>query len=283
MEQGIKLKVKNRGKGYLEIPIREIIYYGKTKFQEVLIAKNERLGTFLALDGDIQSSEIDEFIYHEALVHPAMITHPNPEKILLLGGGEGSPVKEILKHPSVKHVDWVDIDGELVELCRKYLPYSWKGNDPRVSFYAMDGFEFIERAIEEGRKYDIIIYDLIEPEDGSDLADRLYSRETYEKLKNLLSEGGILVLMAWERVRDHWTWGIEELKKIFRIVRPYFIYVPSFSCEIMFAIASDKYDPIKDVKKDKIIEIPNLKFYSPEVYEGMFKIAEGYLKLANRF
>ncbi|MFA4641406.1 spermidine synthase [Pyrococcus kukulkanii] len=253
-------------KDYFEaIPLNKIYFYGKTKYQTVLIAHSPLIKHFLVLDGKIQSSEIDEFIYHEALVHPAMITHPNPEKILLLGGGEGSPVKEILKHPSVKHVDWVDIDGELVELCRKYLPYSWKGNDPRVSFYAMDGFEFIEMAIEEGRKYDIVIFDLVDASEDIEIANHLYSKETSEKVYEILKEDGIFVQMAYEKVNGKWKKSAEYLRDIFPILRYYGTFVPSFDTYVLFSFASKRIDPIKlnkDIIKQKLSIIRDLRFYN---------------------
>src|SRR5882724_3808935 len=104
--------------------LRKIILKTKTRFQQVVLADTYAFGRCLILDGEIQSAERDEFIYHECLVQPVMTLHPRPREILILGGGEGATVREILRHPRVRRVTMVDIDGEVVEFCRKYLA-SW--------------------------------------------------------------------------------------------------------------------------------------------------------------
>src|SRR4030042_686838 len=104
--------------------IKKVIYSGRTKFQAVEIVDTRSFGICLVLDGKIQSSELDEFIYHEALVHPAMLSHARPETVFIAGGGEGATLREVLAHKTVKKAVMVDIDEELVKLCRRFLP-SW--------------------------------------------------------------------------------------------------------------------------------------------------------------
>ena len=114
--------------------IKQVIYSGKTKFQSIDIVDTGSFGISLVLDGKIQSSEQDEFIYHEALVHPAMLSHSNPERVFIAGGGEGATLHEVLTHNTVRRVAMVDIDKEVVDICRRFLATFHRGsfNDPRA-------------------------------------------------------------------------------------------------------------------------------------------------------
>ena len=113
--------------------LKSVIYNGRTAFQNVLIADTYNYGRALMLDGAIQSSEDDETLYHEILVQPAMLRHPDPRDVLIIGGGEGATLREVLVHRSVKSATMVDLDREVVELCREHLPTWHRGamDDPR--------------------------------------------------------------------------------------------------------------------------------------------------------
>jgi len=123
--------MKNRGRYFIElytenllrkIKIDKLYFEGRTKYQKVICFSNEYLGKTLFLDEKIQSAQIDEYVYHEALVHPSLLVHPSPKEVLVIGGGEGATIREVLRHPSIQNVTMVDIDEELVEICQKYLP-----------------------------------------------------------------------------------------------------------------------------------------------------------------
>src|SRR3972149_10077921 len=136
--------------------IKERIYSGRSKFQSVDIINTGSFGICLVLDGKIQSSEADEFIYHEALVHPAMLTHPHPEKVFIAGGGEGATLREVLAHKTVKRAVMVDIDEEVTAISRKYLPDHARGafEDPRTHLHYTDARQHLENSPD---RYDIII------------------------------------------------------------------------------------------------------------------------------
>ena len=139
--------------------IKERIYSGRSKFQSIDIVSTGSFGVCLILDGKIQSSEADEFIYHEALVHPAMLTHPQPERVFIAGGGEGATLREVLAHKTVKKAVMVDIDEEVVSLCRRFLP-SWHQNafaDPRAELHFVDARKYLEQIND---KIEDIIIDL---------------------------------------------------------------------------------------------------------------------------
>ena len=142
--------------------IKEVLYTGRTQFQAVEIIRSGSLGKCLVLDGKIQSTEVDEFIYHEALVQPAMVTHPRPETAFIAGGGEGATLREVLSHKTVKRAVMIDIDAEVVDLCKKYLPEHSRGafEDKRTELYHLDARDYPARSED---KFDIIITDLPDP------------------------------------------------------------------------------------------------------------------------
>ncbi|HIP66733.1 MAG TPA: spermidine synthase [Candidatus Nanopusillus sp.] len=255
---------------YELIPIEDLLFYGKTKYQEVLIAKNDMLGTFLVLDGQIQSAESDEYRYHETITLPALVVHKNPKKVLVVGNGEGTIIRYLVKFP-LERIIWVDIDEELVKICKKYLPYSFKEEDPRVQFYATDGLEFLRKGDE---KYDIIIFDLTDPSEDIPLSNELYSKDTAILVKEHLNKDGIFVTLAYEYVDGKWKKSSEYLKEVFKIVRYYGVWVPSFDMYTIFAFASDVYDPLKISSKeiDDKIKGMDLRFYNALTHKFMFSL-----------
>jgi spermidine synthase len=224
--------------------IKERIYSGRSKFQSVDIINTGSFGVCLVLDGKIQSSEADEFIYHEALVHPAMLTHPRPEKVFIAGGGEGATLREVLAHNTVKRAVMVDIDEEVVSLCRRFLP-SWHQkafDDPRTELHFADARKYLE---ESSDKFDVIIIDLVDPlEQGP--ARLLYTREFYQIVEQKLGPAGIMSVQAepseWGNL-DNFTAIVNTLSKVFSVARPYQVHVPSFLGSWGFVAASQSLDP----------------------------------------
>ena len=226
--------------------IKERIYSGRTKFQSVDIINTGSYGVCLVLDGKIQSSEADEFIYHEALVHPAMLTHSRPERVFIAGGGEGATLREVLAHKTVKRAVMVDIDEEVVKLCRRFLP-SWHQkafDDPRAELHFADARQYLEESSDE---FDVIIIDLVDPlEQGP--ARLLYTREFYQIVKQKLGTAGIMSVQAepseWKNL-DNFTAIANTLGNVFSIARPYQVHVPSFFGLWGFVAASETLDPAR--------------------------------------
>jgi spermidine synthase len=224
--------------------IRKLIYSGRTEFQSVEIVDTRSFGVCLVLDGKIQSSERDEFIYHEALVHPAMLSHASPETVFIAGGGEGATLREVLAHKTVKKAIMVDIDREVIDICRRYLPFFNEGSfdDPRLELNIADARIYLQ---ETTHKFDVIIIDLVEPlEEGP--ACLLYTREFYQLVKDRLNPDGIVSVQSgaagWTTF-DNFTAIISTLKSVFNIVCPYHTYVPSFVDLWGFATASQSVNP----------------------------------------
>lgn len=224
--------------------IRERIYSGRTRFQSVEIINTDSFGVCLVLDGKIQSSEADEFVYHEALVHPAMLTHRKPEKVFIAGGGEGATLREVLAHKTVKKAVMVDIDEEVVNICRRFLP-SWHQHafdDPRAELHFVDARQYLEQCSD---RFDVIIIDLVDPlEEGP--ARLLYTREFYQAVRQKLEPDAIMSVQAesaeWTNL-DNFAAIANTLSSIFSIARPYQVHVPSFLGLWGFVSASQSLDP----------------------------------------
>ena len=173
-----------------------IRFSGRTGYQSVVIAKTYNYGLALFLDGQIQSAEDDEALYHELLVQPAMLRHPSPKDVLILGGGEGATLREVLVHESVRSATMVDLDGELVDLCRQYLDTFHMGafNDPRGRLIIGDGRAFLEQ---DQNLYDVIIVDLVDMIEDTQIS-RLYTVEFYQLVRQRLRPGGIVAVQGLE-------------------------------------------------------------------------------------
>lgn len=177
-------------------PLQSIVWSQKTSFADAVIAEVPGFGRCLFLDNEIQSATEDEDIYHECLVHPVMASVPSGkrETILVIGGGEGATVREVLKWPDVCHVDWVDIDGELMEACKKHLHWGQEAAyiDPRVQFYPMDIRKYFT---DSNTKYDVIIIDLPDPdpEDNPLSKECLMNRSFWQEIARHMTVGGAWV------------------------------------------------------------------------------------------
>ena len=258
----------------------KIIVKKKTGFQDALIADTFSFGRCLVLDGEMQSAQLDEYIYHEALVHPALCTHPDPKIIAIMGGGEGATAREILRHKTVKKAYMVDIDGEVVDFCKKHMKPWHQGNmdDPRLEVIIGDAKKFIE---ETPFKFDVIISDLPTP-DGGGPAYKLYTGGFYETLKKRLNPGGILVLQAGSGSLIQLDFHLKlygTLKKVFPLIRSYSAHIPSFDVPWAFLLCaqSRKLDPLSvsaqeiDARVSRRVGSP-LSFYDGLTHEGLFRI-----------
>ena len=256
--------------------IENVLFSKQTKYQKMEILETNSYGRCLILDGKMQSSEADEFIYHEALVHPALLSHPNPRRVFVIGGGEGATLREILRHKSVEHVLMVDIDEEVVDVCRKLLPEWSQGafDDPRVELKYMDARKYLE---ETNDTWDVIIIDISEPvQEGP--AYLLYTKEFYTIVMNRLGKDGVITLQAGSAAHTVllcFAAVYQTLKTTFPIVAAYHASIPSFGLPWGFAIASSRIDPrliAPDDLEKRIKErvTGELKYYDGETHQGQF-------------
>lgn len=220
--------------------VEEYLYAGRSAYQGIEVIRTRSFGASLVLDGKIQSSEADEFIYHEALVHPAMITHPEPRTVLIAGGGEGATLREVLRHRSVERATMVDLDQEVVAVCRTHLPSFSNGafDDPRAELIVGDARRFVK---ESPRSFDVIIIDLPDPLEVGP-AQLLYTREFYTAVKGRLTPGGIIAVQSessrWYDL-DAFVAIVNTIAHVFQHAAGYQTHIPSFSSLWGFTAASD--------------------------------------------
>jgi len=249
----------------------------KTPYQELLLLETEDWGKMLVLDGAIQTTERDEFIYHEMIVHPAAFTFTRSiERVLVIGGGDGGTVREVLKH-SPKQIDMVEIDRDVVEFSKEYLPtISSSLNDERVNLVFGDGREFVKD--KEGA-YDLIIVDCSDPIGPSKV---LYEEGFYRDALKALKLDGIFVTQSespFAQNRVHRK-VVEELSKVFKIVRPYLAFIPTYPSGMWsFTVASNRLDPLGvspsalgKLYREFVEKNGELRYYNPEIHYGAFAI-----------
>ncbi len=216
----------------------------KTRYQEVMIADIVGMGRALIIDNLIQSSELDEHYYHESLVHPAMVLHPRPRRVLIIGGGEGATLREALKHGSVEKAVMVDIDGEIVEFAKQYLGFMHKGSfdDPRAEVVIMDGKKYLEEA--PSGSFDVVIFDLTDPYAG-EAARELYSEHVYREAYRVLGEDGVMVTQAGNSFfyPREYRMVLRNISSVFPHIMEYQAWVPVFGYACNFILASKKHDP----------------------------------------
>ncbi|CAL0332197.1 unnamed protein product [Lupinus luteus] len=211
--------------------LNSVLYKGISEYQEIALLDTKSFGKALVIDGKMQSAEMDEFIYHECLIHPSLLCHPNPKRVFIMGGGEGSTAREALKHNSIDRVVMCDIDQEVVSFCQKYLVVNKEAfSHKKLELVINDAKAELEKRKD---KFDIIVGDLADPlEDGP--CYQLYTKSFYEKiLKPKLNDNGIFVTQAGPAGifthKEVFTSIYNTIKQVFKYVMVYSTHVPSFA------------------------------------------------------
>jgi spermidine synthase len=262
--------------------IKEQVVSTKTQFQTVKILDTYQIGRMLILDNKLQSAESDEYVYHECLVHPAMVRADKREKVLILGGGEGAALREVLRYKSVKEVVMVDIDEELVRLCEKYLSVWHKGafHDKRVRLIFDDAIKFVEHTDEI---FDVAIMDITDPLEGGPAA-LMYTKEFFQAVKRKLGPCSVFVTQAAEvfynsRSSDPHSVVHKTLASVFPSAESCCAYVPSFSSLWGFVMAytSDQSSELTSSDIDAALRhnlSSSLKFYDGQTHERIFTLSK---------
>lgn len=257
--------------------VKETYVREQTDFQDLSMIETEEWGTMLTLDGMVMTTVRDEFVYHEMVAHPALVTHPNPEFVLVVGGGDGGVIREIMKHPKVKKAVLVDIDGKVIEYSKKYLPtIAGELDNPRVEVIVNDGYMHIH---DHKNTYDVIMVDSTEPVGP---AVELFSKGFYQGIFDALKEDGIFVAQTdnpWFKADLIQTVN-RDVKEIFPIVRVYSANIPTYPSGLWtFTMGSKKHDPLQ-VEEAAIPEFPT-KYYTPRLHKAAFvlpKFVEDLIK-----
>jgi spermidine synthase len=259
-----------------EHALKEILYIGRSAFQEIIVAESLNFGRCLILDNEVQSAERDEFIYHEALIHPALTLHPNPRRVVIIGGGEGASLREVLRHKSVKKAVMIDIDREVVECSKKYLHTFHNGafSDPRSEVLFQDGRKYLE---ENKEPFDVVAIDINCPMEGGP-AYMLFTKEFYSIVKERLTDQGILAVQADNTsplAFNTFTTTINTLKQVFPGVFPYTSYIPFYALLWGFCLATKGPNPMElcaeeiDKRLSQRIQ-GELRYYDGTTHRGIF-------------
>jgi spermidine synthase len=248
--------------------IKRTLHTEQTDFQKLDVIETEEFGNMLVLDGMVMTTEKDEFVYHEMVAHIPLFTHPEPKKVLVVGGGDGGVIREVLKHPSVEKATLVEIDGKVIEYSKKYLPtIAGTLDDPRVDVQVDDGFMHIAKSENE---YDVIMVDSTEPVGP---AVNLFTKGFYAGIANALKDDGIFVAQTdnpWFKA-DLISSVYKDVKEIFPITRLYNASIPTYPSGLWtYTIGSKKYDPL-EVREERFHDI-DTKYYTKDIHKASFAL-----------
>lgn len=256
--------------------MEEVLYHKKSKFQDVMVFKSKTYGNVLVLDGVIQCTERDEFAYQEMIANLPLCSHPCPKKVLIIGGGDGGVLREVVKHPLVESVVQCEIDEDVINVSKKFLPGMATGFfSPKLTLHVGDGFEFMKQNQDA---FDIIITDSSDPVGP---AESLFKESYYQLLKNALRKDGIICSQGeslWlhlELIKEMQTF----CKTLFPVVDYAYSTIPSYpSGQIGFMLCSTNPEtnfrvPLNELSKEER-ENMKLKYYNPEIHKASFVLPE---------
>ncbi len=255
----------------LRFAISEILHAEKSKLQELVIVDTIEYGRMLLLDGAVQTAVGDEFIYHEMITHVPLCAYPDPKRVVVIGGGDGGTIREILKHDSVESAVLVEIDEAVVRLSRRYLPeISHSLDDERVNLIIDDGIEYIRNSQDE---FDVVIVDSTDPVGP---AEGLFSKDFYASLYSALKDDGIFVAQTGSPFSqgDIVRSAFSLISKQFPWTRTYLAAIPTYPSGLWSFTAGSKCGDIQQLFNEKrTIEI-RTKYYSPDLHRAAFVLPE---------
>ncbi|MCK5126926.1 MAG: polyamine aminopropyltransferase [candidate division Zixibacteria bacterium] len=269
----------HQGKSGLTFKVNRLIESTESEFQRIDIIETAEFGKALVLYGSLMVAEGDTGAYNEMISHVPLFSHPKPEEVLVIGGGDGGCITNILKHPEVKRATACEIDGKVIEVCKKHFPEMTKGySDSRCRIKICDGKKFIE---ETDEKFDVIILDLSDPIGPA--AD-LFQKSFHQDVHNRLNNDGIMVAQSESPLFNPNTIKkmYANLKEIFPIVKMYTCLMPIYpSSYWSFAFCSKKYDPVKDFNKARYdaTDLSDCTYYNDEIHAGSFALPNYARKL----
>lgn len=256
--------------------VSNMLYAGKSQYQDIKVIENPYFGRMLLLDDVVQITDRDEFFYHEMLVHVVMHAHPNPKKVVVIGGGDGGTVREVVRHKSVEKVYFIEIDEEVINVSKKFFPtVASEMDNPKVEIKCMDGAEFIK---DHSGEFDAIIVDST---DIIGFAKSLFTIDFFKAVKEALTDEGLFVTLS-ESLHFHKDIVVdvqEAMKLVFPIVDLYATPIATYAGNWWtFSVASKKHDP-REMKRPFDIDT---KYYSDEFHQNSFLPRKFYEKLLKK-
>ncbi|VVC29281.1 Polyamine biosynthesis domain,Spermidine/spermine synthases,Polyamine [Cinara cedri] len=254
--------------------VEQVLHKEQSKYQEILVLKTKSHGVVLVLDGMIQCTEFDEYAYQEMISFLPLFSHPKPQRVLIVGGGDGGVAREVAKHPLVETIDQVEIDDRVVELSKIYLPFMAEGfNSPKLNLHIADGFKFME---EHTQYYDVIITDSSDPIGP---AISLFQKSYFELMKRALRPGGIVCSQAdtfWGHLENA-TSMYGHCKEVFSKAAYATSYVSTYPAgQIGFALGSldettNFANPVYQLTNQQRKDM-KLRYYTNDIHKAAFAL-----------
>lgn len=260
--------------------VKQELVCRQSRYQRIDVLDTEEFGRVLVLDGYLMLTEKDEFIYHEMIAHVPMAVHPNVQRVLVIGAGDGGALRELTRYPGIEHIDLVEIDEEVIRVSREFLPQTACGlEDARVHIYYEDGLKFVRTRKDE---YDLILVDSTDPFGPG---EGLFTKEFYGNCYKALKEDGIMINQhespyysddAKAMSRAH-----QRIASVFPVAKVYQFFMPTYpSGHWLFGFASKKYDPVKDLRAAWWDGLGlDTKYYNTELHKGAFALPNYVKKL----
>ncbi len=255
--------------------VKEVLYHQRSQFQDVVVLDTVQFGRMLVLDGAVMTTEVDECAYHEMLVHPPLLTHPNPKRVCVVGGGDGGTVREVLKHRTVQRVVLAEIDEDVITVCKEFMPtLAGALSDPRVEIRIGDGAKYLDAHKAE---FDAVLSDSTDPIGPGAV---LFENSYFKAARDALLPGGLFVTQCKSLWVDADTARDAEarLKRYFKKVLPYISTIPTYpSGSWSFLFASDGDDPRQKYDAVRQAEIvKTTRYYTPAHQAGGFAVPAFY-------
>ncbi|MAQ99673.1 MAG: spermidine synthase [Oceanospirillaceae bacterium] len=255
--------------------VSDLLFEVRTEHQHLEIYETPALGRVMLLDGVVQTTEKDEFIYHEMMVHVPLFAHPNPKRVLIIGGGDGGIIREVMRHKNIEHVTQVEIDQSVIDMCKQYFPNHSAGayDDPRANIVIADGKDFVANCTET---FDVIISDSTDPIGPGEV---LFTSDFYADEKKCLNPGGIMVaqngvpFFQGDEITNTYT----RLSKLYREASFYVAPVPTYTCGFMTLAWATDDEVLRQQSVDTIAERYEAagfatRYYNPEIHCAAFAL-----------
>lgn len=251
--------------------VDRFLHTERSQYQRIDIFDTYRYGRVFALDGIIMTTDLDEFMYHEMLVHVPMFLHPNPKRVLIIGGGDGGSLREVLKHDTVEEAILCEIDPKVIEAARKYLNTSVEFDNPRAKIVNENGVEFVAKFKDS---FDVIIVDSTDPTAGE--GGHLFTERFYQACYDALTENGVFSAETESPVLDP-SWvklAYKRIKKVFPVTRLYLGFMSSYPSGCWsYTFASKGMDPVEDFDPQRVENFKKeLKYYNSDVHKAAFAL-----------
>ena len=271
MYSNLYVEEKMEEKYSMKYKVTKVLFSGKSPFQTVDVVETELLGRMLLNDGLVMVTEKDEFVYHDMIAHVPMFTHPNPKKVLVIGGGDGGTAREVLRHKSVESCTMVEIDEMVVNACKEFIPQtSCALNDSRLDLVIGDGLKFVK---ETDEKFDVILVDSTDPIGP---AEPLFNISFYQDIYKCLSDDGIVISQGespfYFKDMQQKLLGIK--KEVFSIATIYNFSNLTYPGGLWsFTVGSKKYHPVKDFNPNRVAESGlRFEYYNEGIHQAAFAI-----------